>query len=181
ARDSSPLEIDETAMIGEVEAAALQSRARPRLAGDTFGRYRILKTLGEGAMGSVYLALDMQLQRKVALKIPKVNPKEQSRFIERFLREAQAAATLTHPNICPVYDVGEIGGVHYITMAYIEGKPLSAFIRAESPLPQRACAERVLKIALALDEAHAKGVVHRDLKPSNIMINQRNEPVIMDF
>src|SRR5688572_22290359 len=124
ARDSSPLEIDETAMIGEIEAAALQSRARPRVAGDTFGRYRILKTLGEGAMGSVYLALDTQLQRKVALKIPKINAKEQQRFIDRFLREARAAATLTHPNICPVFDVGEIEGEHFITMAYIQGHSL---------------------------------------------------------
>src|SRR5688572_9555488 len=122
--EALPLEIDETAMIGEVEAAALHARTRNRLAGDTFGRYRILKTLGEGAMGSVYLATDTQLQRKVALKIPKINAKEQQRFIDRFLREARAAATLTHPNICPVFDVGEIEGEHFITMAYIQGHSL---------------------------------------------------------
>src|SRR5687767_10400732 len=87
--ESRPLEIDETAMIGEMEAAALRARTRNRLAGDTFGRYRIQKTLGEGAMGSVYLATDTQLQRKVALKIPKINAKEHPKFIERFLREAR--------------------------------------------------------------------------------------------
>lgn len=181
ARDSSPLEIDETAMIGEVEAAALRSPARPRVAGDNFGRYRILKTLGEGAMGSVYLALDTQLQRKVALKIPKVNPKEQSRFIERFMREARAAATLNHPNICPVYDVGEHDDAHFITMGYIQGHSLAEFINPDKPQNERNIATVVRKIALALHEAHANGLVHRDVKPANIMIDHRNEPIIMDF
>ena len=168
-------------MIGEVEAAALQSRARPRLAGDIFGRYRILKTLGEGAMGSVYLALDTQLQRKVALKIPKVNAKEQARFIERFMREARAAATLTHPNICPVYDVGEVEDVNFITMAHIQGHSLADFVNPDKPQNERNIATTVRKIALALHEAHAHGLVHRDVKPANIMIDHRNEPIIMDF
>jgi serine/threonine protein kinase len=180
-QDSGPLQIDETAMIGEIEAAALHSTARPRLAGDTFGRYRILKTLGEGAMGSVYLALDSQLQRKVALKIPKVDAKEQPRFIERFLREARSAATLTHPNICPVYDVGEIDGQHFITMAYIQGHSLSDFVNPSKPQNERHIATVVRKIALALHEAHANGLVHRDVKPANVMIDTRNEPIIMDF
>lgn len=181
ASDASPLEIDETAMLGEVEAAALQSRTRPKLAGDTFGRYRILKTLGEGAMGSVYLALDTQLQRKVALKIPKVSAKEQSRFIERFLREARSAATLNHPNICPVYDVGEIDGVHFITMGYIQGHSLADFVDPARPQQERHVATALRKIALALHEAHMNGLVHRDVKPANIMIDRRNEPIIMDF
>jgi serine/threonine protein kinase len=175
------LEIDETAMIGEVEAAVLQSRSRPRLAGEDFGRYRILKTLGEGAMGSVYLALDTQLQRKVALKIPKVNPKEQSRFIERFLREARSAATLSHPNICPVYDVGEMEGYHFITMAYIQGHSLADFVNPDKPQNDRNLATVIRKIALALHEAHINGMIHRDVKPANIMIDHRNEPIIMDF
>ena len=181
ADEGEPLEIDETAMIGEYEAAALQSRARPRLAGDVFGRYRILKTLGEGAMGSVYLALDTQLQRKVALKLPKINAREQSRFIERFLREARSAATLNHPHICPVYDVGEIDGDHFITMGYIQGHSLAEFVNPEKPQNERNLATVVRKIALALHEAHVNGLVHRDVKPANIMIDHRNEPIIMDF
>jgi serine/threonine protein kinase len=180
-QDSGPLEVDETAMIGEIEAAALHSSARPRLAGESFGRYRILKTLGEGAMGSVYLALDSQLQRKVALKIPKVDAREQPRFIERFLREARSAATLTHPNICPVYDVGEIDGQHFITMAYIQGHSLSDFVNPAKPQNERHIATVARKIALALHEAHANGLVHRDVKPANVMIDLRNEPIIMDF
>ncbi|MGE0756744.1 MAG: serine/threonine-protein kinase [Pirellulaceae bacterium] len=180
-QESGALEIDETAMIGEIEAAALHSTVRPRLAGDTFGRYRVLKTLGEGAMGSVYLALDSQLQRKVALKIPKVDAKEQPRFVERFLREARSAATLTHPNICPVYDVGEIEGQHFITMAYIQGHSLSEFVNPTKPQNERHIATVVRKIALALYDAHANGLVHRDVKPANVMIDLRNEPIIMDF
>ncbi|MDP7302711.1 MAG: protein kinase, partial [Pirellulaceae bacterium] len=103
--DSHTLNIDETAMLTSGDEAHYARPERARLPGDEFGRYRIQRTLGEGTMGSVYLAHDKQLDRKVALKIPKVNAKEDSKFIERFLREAKAAATLTHPNICPVYDV----------------------------------------------------------------------------
>jgi hypothetical protein len=90
-----------------------------------FGRYRHKKLLGKGGMGSVYLAHDSQLDRHVALKIPRFGPDEAG-MRERFLREARAAATLHHPNLCPVFDVGDLDGVLYLTMAYIEGEPLSA-------------------------------------------------------
>jgi len=146
-----------------------------------FGRYRILKRLGEGGMGAVYLAHDTQLDRKVALKIPRFSARKKDEIVNRFFREARAAATIRHPNVCPVYDVGEIDGIYYLTMAYIQGRTLSEFIRPEKPLPERQVAAVVSKLALALQEAHDCGVVHRDLKPSNIMIDRRNEPVIMDF
>jgi serine/threonine protein kinase/tetratricopeptide (TPR) repeat protein len=146
------------------------------------GRYAILRQLGQGAMGTVYLAQDRQLQREVALKIPRFNPGEDSGLRERFLREARAAASLHHPNICPVYDVGEdAAGVPYLTMAYVEGQQLGEVLRACRPMPQRRAAEIVLALARGLEEAHRRGVVHRDLKPSNVMINQRGEPVVMDF
>jgi predicted Ser/Thr protein kinase len=145
-----------------------------------FGRYRILKKLGQGGMGAVYLAHDTQLDRKVALKVPHLTSTD-PQVLRRFLQEARAAATIEHPNICPVYDVGEVGGRHYVTLAYIEGQPLSKLARGETRLPQAQVAALVRKLALALDEAHKKGVIHRDLKPANIMINQRREPVIMDF
>ncbi len=179
--DSQTLNIDETAMLTSGDEAHYARPERARLPGDEFGRYRIQRTLGEGTMGSVYLAHDKQLDRKVALKIPKVNAKEDSKFIERFLREAKAAATLTHPNICPVYDVGEIDGTNFITMAYIQGHTLSNFITPEKAQPDRNVANVVRKIALALHEAHVNGMVHRDVKPGNIMIDQRTEPIIMDF
>jgi serine/threonine protein kinase/Tfp pilus assembly protein PilF len=148
---------------------------------EQFGRYRIVRKLGQGGMGAVYLAHDTQLDRLVALKVPHFTDEEGDEILERFFREARSAATLQHPNICPVYDVGVQDGVHYVTMAYIEGQPLSDVIRRGIAQPRRAVASTVRKLALALQEAHHHGIIHRDLKPSNVMINQRREPVIMDF
>ncbi len=143
------------------------------------GRYLILKELGEGGMGAVYLAEDPQLERRVALKVPKYADPE---ALQRFFREAKAAAKLHHPNICPVFESGESDGVHFLTMAYIEGNPLSDLVApGRPPMPQGEAAEIVAKVALALKEAHAHGIIHRDLKPSNIMIDQRREPILMDF
>jgi serine/threonine protein kinase len=144
------------------------------------GRYRILKRLGRGGMGSVYLAHDTQLNRQVALKIPRFSPDDEPRYLERFLREARAAAALDHPNICSVYEADQINGVNYISMAYIDGKPLSEYI-GDKPIPPRQAAAVIRELALALDEAHARGIIHRDLKPSNIMVNKRRKLVIMDF
>jgi predicted Ser/Thr protein kinase len=146
-----------------------------------FGRYRILRKLGQGGMGAVYLAHDEKLDRQVALKVPRFGPDDGPEMLERFEREARAAATVSHPNICPVYDVGEVGGVHFVTMAYVEGRPLSGLVQPGKPLPQRPVAALVRKLALAMEEAHRRGVVHRDLKPSNVMVDRRREPVVMDF
>ncbi len=145
-----------------------------------FGRYRVLKLLGRGGMGSVYLAQDTQLDRPVALKIPNIEAAEGTQVLERFLREARSAATIRHANICPLYEIGEIDGVRYLTMAFIDGKPLSAFVAAK-PLALRQVALLVRKLAQALAEAHKCGVIHRDLKPANIMIDKNSEPIIMDF
>ncbi|QDT63899.1 protein kinase domain-containing protein [Calycomorphotria hydatis] len=146
-----------------------------------FGRYVIDRRLGTGAMGAVYRAHDTKLNRKVALKIPKILATDQETFLKRFYREARAAAALTHAHICPVYDVGEIDGTHYIAMGYISGKTLSTFIDPEQPVLPRTAAIFVRKTALAMQEAHKHGVVHRDLKPDNIMVDKRGEPVVMDF
>jgi serine/threonine protein kinase len=173
--------VSETAMFGGDTDNALESRPKLRMPGDTFGRYRILKTLGEGAMGSVYLAHDTQLDRKVALKIPKFDAKSESKHIDRFLREARSAATLNHPNICPVFDVGEIEGTLVMTMAYINGHTLQDYVNPEEPPHERTVAKVVRKIALALHEAHINGLVHRDVKPGNVMVDPRNEPIVMDF
>lgn len=97
-----------------------------------FGRYRIVKELGRGAMGAVYLAHDGQLDREVALKIPQFGGEISEAMLERFYREARAAAALRHPGICPVHDVGEIDGQHYITMAYIQGRPLRISLKVRS-------------------------------------------------
>src|SRR5262249_50382957 len=107
-----------------------------------FGRYRILKRLGRGAMGSVYLAHDTHLDRRVALNIPHFRTEggsiggEPNRIdLDRFYREAKIAATFDHPNLCPIFDVGQIDGTHYLSMAYVKGRPLSDFINASRPMP----------------------------------------------
>jgi tetratricopeptide (TPR) repeat protein len=146
-----------------------------------FGRYRIVKKLGGGGMGDVYLAHDSQLNRDVALKVPRLPPGDPPDFLERFYREARAAATLHHPNICAVFDVGEFNGTPYLTMAYIDGKPLADIVGQGKRLPPQKVAALVRKLAKTLQEAHTRGVVHRDLKPANVMIDARDQPVIMDF
>jgi serine/threonine protein kinase/formylglycine-generating enzyme required for sulfatase activity len=169
------------------ETIAPEARVKPTDGGtasglkEQFGRYRIVKVLGQGAMGTVYLAEDTQLKRQVALKTPHFDKDPSGELLERLYREARAAATLRHPNICPVHDVGEIDGTHYISMAYIEGHPLSAFIRSSKPQPERQILIVVRKLAQALQEAHEHKIVHRDLKPANIMVDKRGEPLIMDF
>src|SRR5260370_19061938 len=103
---------------------------------EQFGRYRILKALGTGGMGSVYLAQDTRLERQGALKVPRFAPGSDPENLKRFEREARAAATINHPNLCPLFDVGEIDGTPYLTMAFIDGWPLSRFIKPKKRLPQ---------------------------------------------
>jgi len=148
---------------------------------ERFGRYRIVKELGRGGMGSVYLAEDCELQRQVALKIPKFAQDDDPELLERFYREARAAATLSHSNVCQVYDIGEHEGTRYISMAYISGPPLSKLVGSPKLRSERTIAKLVRRIALGLAAAHGKGILHRDLKPGNILLNERNDPVITDF
>ena len=148
---------------------------------ERFGRYQILRELGRGAMGTVYLAHDSRLDRPVALKVPQFTAADGPEIRQRFLGEARAAATIEHPNICPLYDVGEVNGTPYLTMAYVPGLSLAQLLEALAPLPERQAAALVRQLAAALQAAHERGIIHRDLKPSNIMINQRGEPVVLDF
>src|SRR4051794_39150746 len=145
---------------------------------EQFGPYRIVKRLGKGGMGTVYLARDTRLDRDVALKVCHVADSPQA--LERFKREAHAAAALRHPNLCPVYECDVLGGVQYLTMACIQGPTLDDWLEQRGSISQRQVAVLVLKMALALAEAHRHGVIHRDLKPSNVAI-ERGEPVILDF
>jgi predicted Ser/Thr protein kinase len=146
-----------------------------------FGRYELRELLGKGGMGMVFLAQDLQLDRLVALKIPHWTEPGRAASRERFLREARAAAALAHPNLCPVYDVGEVAGVPYLTMAFLEGTPLSEVLRrGRRPTTQEA-AQWARDIALAIHEAHRHGIIHRDLKRSNVMMTPRGQPIVMDF
>jgi hypothetical protein len=131
---------------------------------EVFGRYRVKKKLGGGGMGAVYLVENTELQRDEALKVPHVEAADGPQARERFLREARVAAKLHHPNLCPIYHVGVQDGVCYLTMCYLQGRPLSDY--TDQPQPPREAAKIVAKLAQALEYAHGKGVIHRDLKPS---------------
>ena len=146
-----------------------------------FGRYELRRLLGRGGMGAVYLAHDPQLDRLVALKLPALGGADRDTLRERFLREARAAAGLRHPNLCPVFDVGQVDDVPFLTMAYIEGTSLADFLRGGRLPPVEVAAGWSRAIALAVDEAHRHGIVHRDLKPSNVILDRRGEPVVTDF
>ncbi len=146
-----------------------------------FGRYQLQRLLGRGAMGAVYLAHDSQLDRLVALKIPRPIEDDPVAWRDRFLTEARAAATLHHPNICPVFEVGEADSQLYLTMAYIEGETLATRVQRDGALLIPQAVELVRTISRAMAEAHDRGIVHRDLKPANIMLDRRGQPVIMDF
>src|SRR5688500_16085709 len=134
-----------------------------------FGPYRILKKLGEGGTGAVYLAEYTLIHRKFALKVPYFCTDEDPQVIERFYRDARVAADIRHPNLCPIYDVGEINGVHYLTMAFIQGTPLADHVRSGQPWPPAHIVALVSHVADALAALHARGIVHCDLKPANIM------------
>jgi formylglycine-generating enzyme required for sulfatase activity/serine/threonine protein kinase len=148
-----------------------------------FGRYRIVKLLGSGAMGAVYLAEDTTLDRQVALKVAKISATGSARILKRMEAEAKAGAKIDHPQICKVYDSGEIDGIRFISLQYIEGEDLKQYLKRVGRQREPAEAVRLtVQLARALQAAHDKGVVHRDLKPENVMLTkQRGEPVIMDF
>src|SRR5262249_15634155 len=119
-----------------------------------FGRYRILKKLGAGGMGTVYLAEDGQLGRQVALKVPRLHSPDD---IQRSHREARVAAAVNHPNVCPVLDIGEHDGIHFLTMPYLEGVLLSSLVEAQQALPPTRAIQLVHKIGLALQALHERG------------------------
>src|ERR671935_542965 len=146
--------------------------AEDRLGTELAG-YRIERVLGHGGMSVVYLAHDPRLKRKVALKLLAPELAEDEGFRVRFLRESQLAASLDHPNVVPVYEAGEVEGLLYIAMRYVQGTDLKALLRAEGALaPERALA-LVGQVASALDAAHQRGLVHRDVKPSNVLLTGR--------
>jgi formylglycine-generating enzyme required for sulfatase activity len=164
----------------ETEIEEAPKSAEPELP-SPFGQYEIIRMLGRGGMGAVYLAQDTRLERRVALKIPHPEFAQVRSIRERFLREARAAARFHHPNFCPIHEIGEFNGLPYLTMAYIEGGTLSSKLERGRPWDQRKAAEVVRTLAVALAEAHREGIVHRDLKPDNVMFDARGGLVIMDF
>jgi serine/threonine-protein kinase len=145
------------------------------------GRYELTHLVARGGMAQVYRAIDLQLDRPVALKVLFPELSVDKTFVERFRREAQAAANLSHPNIVPVFDWGEDDGVYFIVMEYIDGRSLSAVLRDPQPLPPNQIAQIGAGVAAALAFAHRHGVVHRDVKPGNILITPDGEVKVTDF
>src|ERR687894_19409 len=145
-------------------------------------RYRLVKPLGNGGMADVYLAHDNILDRDVALKVMSTRYASDDEFIERFKREAQSAAALSHPNIVSIFDRGESeDGTYYIAMEYLPGGTLKDRITSRGALPPRTAAAVALQIAEALRVAHERGVIHRDIKPHNILITESGDVKVTDF
>ncbi len=142
--------------------------------------YEILSALGAGGMGEVYLAEDKQLGRKVAIKLLPERVATDERARQRLLREAKTAATLDHPNICSIYEVGEEGDRSFIVLQYVEGETLAARIKRQLP-DLRETLAIAAQVADALSEAHARGIIHRDIKPENIMLTTRGQVKVLDF
>jgi serine/threonine-protein kinase len=148
--------------------------------GTRLGRYEIRSQLGAGGMGEVYLAKDTKLNRKVAIKFLATDSSQSERANKRLLREARAAATLDHPNICAIHEVGEEEARSFIVMQYVEGETLDVKLKYK-PLELKESLALAEQIADALAEAHSRGIIHRDIKPSNIIITSRGQAKVMDF
>ncbi len=159
-------------------------RIAPPAPGRTLGRYVVIKELGRGAMGVVYLGKDPTIQRFVALKTVPFDadgPSELADIKRRFFREVESTGRLSHPNIVTIYDAGEEGGLGYIAMEVLEGITLKDWCRKDSLQPVKRVLKVVATVAEALDHAHSLGVVHRDIKPGNIMITKGTVVKLTDF
>jgi len=145
--------------------------------------FEVIRPLGQGGMGVVYLARERALDRLVAVKVLRADLAANARGVERFLQEARVAARLRHPGIVSIHAVGSRNGVHYFTMDYLEGRTLDAYVKTESPggLPPGRARAILADVARAVGHAHQSEIVHRDLKPSNVMIDSTGRVFVLDF
>ena len=144
-------------------------------------RYEIVQMLGEGGMGAVYKAWDLELDRVVALKVIRPELAVHEEILQRFKQELILARKITQKNVIRIFDLGEADGVKFITMEFIEGKDLTSLIKEKGRLSFEECADVIFQVCTALDAAHSEGVVHRDLKPQNIMVEKTGRVIVMDF
>jgi serine/threonine-protein kinase len=167
----------------EQQPAVPSPQAAPAvdLSGRTLGDYRVLRRLGAGGMGQVYLAEQVSLKRRVALKILKVELAADSVALQRFKREAEAVARVTHPNIVQVYQIGDADGVHYMALEYVEGRNLRDYVARKGPPGALLAVSIMRQVASALQRAGELGIVHRDIKPENILLTRTGEVKVADF
>ena len=149
--------------------------------GSEVAGFRIVSVLGQGGMGTVYLAEQTSPRRKVVIKLLRPDLSKDEAFRQRFVHESEAAASTEHPNIVPIYAAGEADGVLYIAMRYVEGEDLRKLISSGGPLAPDRAIEVVSQVAAALDAAHARGLVHRDVKPGNILLDEGGNAYLSDF
>jgi serine/threonine-protein kinase len=174
-----PLTLSVGKSIGEKTIAMDDTNTNP-----TFGRYEILRELGRGAMGTVYLGRDPKINRQVAIKTLEYAQVESDELAEvkaRFFREAEAAGKLSHPNIVAIYDAGEEHDMAYIAMELLNGEDLTRYCKPDDLLPQPRAVDIIADVTAALDYAHQQGVVHRDIKPANIMLLADGRVKVTDF
>ncbi|KRM72805.1 Stk1 family PASTA domain-containing Ser/Thr kinase [Lacticaseibacillus brantae] len=145
------------------------------------GRYRLIKTLGEGGMANVYLAHDLILDRDVAVKVLRLDLQNDPDTVRRFQREAMATIQLNHPNIVSIYDVGESHGQQYLVMEYVEGTDLKKYIVEHFPIPYQQVVDMMTQILSAVQLAHDHHLIHRDLKPQNVLVDANGNAMITDF
>jgi eukaryotic-like serine/threonine-protein kinase len=145
------------------------------------GRYRVLSHLADGGMATVYVALDLRLDRKVALKVMRPDLAKDETFVSRFRREARSAAQLSHPNVVAVYDQGEDEGNVFLTMELVNGLTLRQVMQAEGPLTPRAALDIIDPVLQALGAAHSAGLIHRDVKPENVILREDGTVKVADF
>ncbi len=153
---------------------------RPSIIGQSLSRFKIISLLGRGGMGEVYLAEDTKLRRKVAIKSLPAGLMGDDRAKKRLIREARAAAMLNHPNICPIYEIGEEDNQSFIVMQYVEGDTLSSKLQKKE-VGLRESVDIAIQIAGALSSAHSSGIIHRDIKPQNIIITPDGKVKVLDF
>ncbi|MEJ7700656.1 MAG: serine/threonine-protein kinase [Pyrinomonadaceae bacterium] len=149
--------------------------------GHSLGHYRILQKLGAGGMGEVFLAEDVRLDRKVALKILPEHISTGADGLNRFIQEAKSASALNHPNIITVFDIGEFEGKHFIAVEFIDGQTLRERVNQAGRISFDEILSICIQTAEALSAAHAAGIIHRDIKPENIMIRPDGYVKVLDF
>src|SRR4029434_5094280 len=148
--------------------------------GSTLGNYKILEKLGEGGQGTVYKAVDSKLGRTLVIKVLPAELTAKEANLKRFEREARLASALDHPNICTIFDLNEINGIHFISMQYIEGRNVRQLVNGR-PLSLESALSIAVQVADALGAAHARGIIHRDIRAGNVMVAPNGQVKVLDF